>query len=255
MNVMNELRTSENGLEFIARWEGIVLHPYMDIAGLWTIGVGHLIKTTDSFNTITNSQVRDLMTSKDKSHPVAGIYITRQEALTILSKDIEEVERALRAAIKVPLNQKQFDAMISFGFNCGASVFRTSGACKALNDGDYASVPAKLLDWSKVRIGGVLQTSKGLYNRRVAEGNLFSQEVVDDVPSADTLVHWSQEILKDTQQRLKKMGLYLGLIDGIFGPATRRGIEEFEKLHGVSAGSDKKYGVTREFLSKLNAVS
>ena len=248
---MNQLRTSENGLEFIARWEGIVLHPYMDIAGLWTIGVGHLIKPSDSFETITNAQVRDLLTSKDKTHPVAGVYITRQEALSILSKDIEEVEKALRASIKVPLNQKQFDALVSFGFNCGVSVFKTSGACKALNSGDYASVPSKLLDWSKVRIGGILQTSKGLYNRRVAEGNLFSQEIVEDVP-VDTLVQWTQEALKETQERLKKLGLYLGLIDGIFGPATKRGIEEFEKLHGISAGSDKKYGVTREFLSKIN---
>lgn len=254
MNVMNELRTSENGLEFIARWEGIVLHPYMDIAGLWTIGVGHLIKSVDSFETITNSQVRDLLSSKDKTHPVAGIYITRQEALSILSKDIEEVEKALRASIRVPLNQKQFDALVSFGFNCGVSVFKTSGACKALNAGDYASVPTKLLDWSKVRIGGILQTSKGLYNRRVAEGNLFSQEIVEDT-SADTLTQWTQETLKETQTRLRKIGLYPGLIDGKFGPATRKGIEEFEKLHGVSAGSDKKFGFTREFISKLNAVS
>ena len=46
---MNNLKTSKSGLEFIARWEGIVLHPYMDVAGLWTIGVGHLIKPSDSF--------------------------------------------------------------------------------------------------------------------------------------------------------------------------------------------------------------
>jgi lysozyme len=249
---MNDLKISESGLDFIARWEGIVLHPYMDVAGLWTIGVGHLIKSTDSFGTITNAQIKELLSSKDKAHPVAGIYISREEALKILSKDVEEVEKALRSAIKVPLNQKQFDALASFGFNCGVNVFKTSGACKALNNGDYSSVAEKLLAWSKVRIGGVLQTNKGLYSRRVSEGNLFNQEVFVDRDD-EILLQWSQDLLKETQEKLKKLGLYPGLLDGIFGPATKRGIEAFEKLHGIGAGSDKKYGITNEFLSKLRA--
>ena len=40
----DDLKTSKSGLEFITKWEGCILKPYKDIAGLRTIGVGHLIK-------------------------------------------------------------------------------------------------------------------------------------------------------------------------------------------------------------------
>ena len=35
------MRTSENGVELIKRFEGLELEAYQDIAGIWTIGYGH----------------------------------------------------------------------------------------------------------------------------------------------------------------------------------------------------------------------
>jgi len=253
---MNNMKTSKNGLEFIARWEGIVLHPYMDVGGLWTIGVGHLIKPTDSFSTISNVKVKELLKSKDRGHPYAELLISREEALNILAKDIAEVEKALNTFITVPLNQNQFDALASFGFNCGTSVFRTSGACRALVAGNYNAVPERLLDWSKVRINGELRTNKGLLNRRTAEGDLFAKTPFSpiDPHEVPTIVSWTKEILMDTQTRLKMLGLYPGVIDGILGPATLKGIEEFSKTYNASTGVDPKLGIAPSWLAALAKV-
>jgi lysozyme len=253
---MNNLKTSKNGLEFIARWEGVVLHPYMDVGGLWTIGVGHLIKPTDSFSTISNLKIKELIKSKDRSHPYSELLISREEALDILSQDILEVEVALNLAIKVPLNQNQFDALVSFGFNCGTGVFRTSGACRALSAGHYNAVAERLLDWSKVRIGGELRVNKGLFARRQSEGELFNKSCIipQDPHEVPTIVSWTKDILLDTQTRLKMLGFYPGLIDGIMGPATRKAIEEFSRSYNVSTGVDPKLGIAPSWLAALAKI-
>lgn len=162
MSVNDHLKTSHDGLEFIAKWEGCILKPYKDIAGLRTIGIGHLILPGENFPD--------------------GVAITREQAFELLAKDVAKCEVAIKKAIKVPLNQNQFDALVSFGFNCGTGVYTTSGACKALNNGEYEKVAPRLLDWSKAKINGVLQTVKGLYNRRKSEGELFDKLVVQAPP-------------------------------------------------------------------------
>lgn len=251
------MKTSKNGLEFISRWEGIILNPYLDIAEKWTIGVGHLIKQSDSFEGISNEQVRQLLASKDKKHPVASISISRDHALKILSRDVEITERELIKAITVPLNQNQFDALVSFGFNCGTGVFRTSGACKSLNMGDYEGFTVKLLEWCKIRVGGKSQVNQGLLNRRKSEVELFNSPYanLEEEVAAPTLVTWSVELLVNVQNKLKKLGLYPGLIDGLFGPATRRGIEEFCRKFKVNAGNDLKLGVAPAFIKSLSEQS
>lgn len=248
------MKTSRNGLEFITRWEGIKLNPYLDIAEKWTIGVGHLIRSTDSYEGFSNAQVRQLLASKDKNNPIAKGGISRAEALRILAQDVEITERELRKAITVPLNQNQFDALVSFGFNCGTGVFRTSGACKSLNSGDYAGFTTKLLEWCKVRVGGKPQVSQGLLNRRKSEVELFNSPYanLEDEVVPQTLVTWSVELLIEVQTKLKKLGLYPGFIDGLFGPATRRGIEEFCKKFNVESGDDLKLGVPPVFVKSLS---
>jgi len=247
------MKTSKSGLEFIARWEGVVLHPYLDVASLWTIGVGHLIKHGESFSSISADKVNALLASKDPHHPYGELLISREEAVEILSRDVAAVENALEAWIKVPLNQNQYDALISFGFNCGPGVFKTSGACKALNAGNYEDVPEKLLDWSKVRIGGELKVNKGLFNRRTAEGQLFAKESMKPVDPHETptIVMWDKNLIMDTQTRLKMLGLYPGLIDGIIGPATKKSIEEFSKMYSISPGVDIQIGITPMWLGVL----
>jgi len=244
------MKTSQNGLEFITRWEGVVLNPYLDVASLWTIGVGHLIKPTDSFSTISNTQVKELLSSKDKNHPASKLSITRSEALEILANDVTVTEAALLKAIKVPLSQNQFDALISFGFNCGPGVFKTSAACRAVTEGKMSDVPELLLQWSKVRIGGELKTNKGLFARRTSEGELFARASAAQVGNNVTVLQ-TKEMIIDMQSRLKKLGLYTGVLDGILGPASKKGITEYSKKTGISLVTDPRLEITNEWLSAL----
>lgn len=204
------MKTSKNGLEFIAKWEGCVLKPYKDIAGLRTIGVGHLIKPGENFPD--------------------GVEITEEKAFELLAADVKICEEAVNKHIKVPLNQNQFDALISFGFNCGTGVYTSSEACKILNYGNYNDFPDKILSWSKVTMNGVKVTSKGLYNRRVAEGKLFT------LPDGEIMMSWNPTSIKEAQEKLKSLGLYMKSVDGIWGPGTEFAIKAFATEKAIDAG-------------------
>jgi lysozyme len=144
------VRTSENGVELIKRFEGLELEAYQDIAGIWTIGYGH-----------TGPDVEP------------GMKISEREAEEMLRRDLKPREQAVESAVKVPLNQNEFDALVSFVYNVGASAFRGSTALKRLNKGDRAGAADALTWWNKATVGGVLREVMGLTRRRAAEKALF----------------------------------------------------------------------------------
>jgi len=235
MSTNDQLQTSPVGLDFISHWEGCVLKPYKDIAGLRTIGVGHLIKPNENFPD--------------------GVSITKDAALQLLAADVKLCENAIKKAITVPLTQNQFDALVSFGFNCGVGVYSTSGACKALNTGDYNSVPVKLLDWSKARVNGVMTVNQGLYKRRTAEGELFAKvldsSMTPSAPPPPVTVAWDKSTLTEAQTILKKLGLYTIKVDGFWGPSTSKAISSFAANSGLSVGSDIQHQIPSDLLSAL----
>lgn len=169
------MQTSESGLKFIANWEGMILHPYLDVAQKWTIGIGKLILPTDSFSTINNQEIKELLKSKDKNNPIAKKEIPEAEAFKLLKDEVKKCEDALKRQVKVPLTQNQFDALVSWSFNCGVGVFQTSTLVKELNRGNYDKVPSELLRWCKIKVGGAVKTNQGLMNRRQSEGELWSK--------------------------------------------------------------------------------
>jgi lysozyme len=149
-------RLSRKGAAFISRFEGIVLRLYNDPAGHCTIGIGHLVHHGRC----------------DGSEPAEfRSGITRERAFQLLQEDAAEVARAIRRHVRVPLTQPQFDALCSFGFNCGTGAIATSTLTRRLNAGEYTAVPSELNRW--VKSGG--QTLPGLVRRRRAEGRLFGR--------------------------------------------------------------------------------
>lgn len=72
----------------------------------------------------------------------------------------------------VPLTQGQFDALVSFAFNCGSLALSTSTLLKKLNSGDYEGAASEFMRW--IHAGG--KTITGLQRRRLLEKRLFGSE-------------------------------------------------------------------------------
>lgn len=154
---------SDKGLQLIAGFEGLSLRLYNDPVGHCTIGYGHLVHR----GPINGSEPAEFRRG-----------ITEARALELLRSDAGDAESAVDRSVQVPLNQNQFDALVSFVYNVGAGALQTSTLLRLLNGGDYAAVPAQLARWTKA--SGV--ELPGLVRRRQAEGQLWSQGAQPPAP-------------------------------------------------------------------------
>lgn len=139
---------SEKGIKFLIEWEGLRLEPYKDAAGLWTIGVGHLIgKDLDGWGKISH-----------------------EKAIDILRSDLSTSEAAIERLVTISLEQHEFDALVSFVFNIGAGAFSRSTLLRKLNQGDKSGAAREFIRWNVA--GG--RVVRGLTRRRQRETLLFS---------------------------------------------------------------------------------
>ena len=136
----------------LAHHEGVRQKPYKCPAGLWTVGVGHLIG-----NGLT------LPDSWNRKFSLEEVY-------AILAKDVEKFERGVNRYITLPLKQSEFDAILSFAFNLGLGTLQRSTLRARLNRGDKVGAIQSLLKYNKA--GG--KVLKGLDNRRKDEAALFN---------------------------------------------------------------------------------
>lgn len=139
-------RISQHGIDLIAAFEGCRLIPYRDAVGVWTVGYGHTGEGTE------HTKLRDVA-----------------EAQALLRTDLKKYQDCVVKAVKVPLSQRQFDALVCFAYNVGCGALQGSTLLKRLNGGHYARAANHLLDWDKA--GG--RTLAGLTRRRKAERQLF----------------------------------------------------------------------------------
>ena len=149
------MRTNQAGIELIKSFEGLRLEAYKDPGvGIWTIGYGH---------------------TSAAGHPAVtpGMKITEFDAENILARDLAVFETAVENAVTVPLNGNQFSALTSFCYNVGSGAFRSSSVLKAVNEGRFDDVPARLSLWNKATVDGKKVELRGLTRRRKAEGALF----------------------------------------------------------------------------------
>lgn len=134
------------GYVIIKHFEGLRLEAYRDAVGIWTIGYGH---------------TRDVH---------AGARISEARADELLTEDAQSAIAGVRRKIRVPLNQNQFDALVSWTFNLGEENLQESTLRRRLNKRFYREVPSEMKRWNKAG-GRVLE---GLVRRRAAEADLWN---------------------------------------------------------------------------------
>lgn len=140
------MKTSQNGINLIKKFEGCVLKAYKCPAGVWTIGYGH------------TSGVKE------------GQKITQTQAEEFLKQDLKEFEGYVNN-LKLQLNQNQFDALVSFTYNCGP------GNLKMLVRNRTLQQIADALPLYNKSAGVVLN---GLVRRRNEERALFLKQDKQD---------------------------------------------------------------------------
>lgn len=147
------MKTSQAGIDLIHSFESLRLKAYPDPGSKdgkpWTNGWGS-----------TGPDIKE------------GTVWTKEQADARFAKKLAEVEADVSRAVKVPLTQGQFDALVSFTYNLGAGSLRSSTLLKMLNEGYYSNAGLQLLRWTKndgVEMGGLVR-------RRKAERKLFSGE-------------------------------------------------------------------------------
>ena len=134
------MNTSENGINLIKKFEGCSLSAYKCPRGIWTIGWGHTAGVKQ------------------------GDRITQEKADELLKKDLKVFEAHVSNIVKIPVTQNQFDALVSFCYNCGAANLR-----KLVSNRNAAQIAAAIPLYNKS--GG--KVLAGLVKRRAEEKSLF----------------------------------------------------------------------------------
>lgn len=161
---MANMQVGQSGKKLFQEWEGLELNEYLDSGGAPTIGVGHLMTRSER------------MSGKIIINGKGVVYrkgLTVQQCWDLLDQDLDSAEASVNSMVKVPLNQNQFDALVSFVFNVGNNAFRDSTLLKVLNAGHFDQVPTQLRRW--IRDNGKIV--KGLINRREKEISLWNTPI------------------------------------------------------------------------------
>lgn len=141
------MKTSQKGLDLIKKFEGFSDKEYICPAGKPTIGYGHVILPNEHFPS----------------------SITKEEAETLLKKDLQPREKSLNILVKVSINQNQFDALMSFIYNIGVENFKQSTLLKFINEKLFNKIPNQFRRWKYIN----KVVSKGLLARREEEIKLW----------------------------------------------------------------------------------
>ena len=149
------MQISARGLKLIADFEGLRLNAYPDPGTggePWTIGYGTTVYPNGR---------------KVKK----GDVITQEQALEYLKDDTKKFATAVIRLARAPLNQNQFDALVSFTYNLGDGALARSTLLRKVNEREYDSASDEFTKW--IYAGG--RILPGLVRRRNAERDLFRE--------------------------------------------------------------------------------
>lgn len=144
---------SSKCIDFIKSWEGFYPNKYYDCVGVLTQGYG-----------LTGKEIEDLSATitEEKATELLKDWINRKYA-PVIKKDLEYKN--------INLKQHEFDALVSFAYNCGTAGLLGSTLYKNIVSGirDKDTIIANFQAWSN----GGGKRIEGLYRRRTKEAAMF----------------------------------------------------------------------------------
>ena len=143
------MKISNAGLDLIKSFEGLRKTAYRCPAGILTIGYGSTGR-----------------------HVKPGMTITEAQAVALLDSDLDRFEHAVEQ-LASPCTQGQFDALVSFAFNCGIENLKISSILRDHKSKRFVDASNDFAKWNKARVDGMLKELPGLTRRRTAEAALY----------------------------------------------------------------------------------
>ncbi|MDI7775038.1 lysozyme [Asticcacaulis sp. EMRT-3] len=157
------LKVSRAGVELIKSFEGLRQTATRLPDGRWTLGYGHTFSARE------------------------GAKVTQEDADALLRFDLLPIVDTINNLVLTPLNQNQFDALVSFCFNIGAENFTASTVLKRINEGRLNEAAQAMDAWRSAEFNGQTYVLAPLIRRRAAEKSLFLTPETIDHASVMTL--------------------------------------------------------------------
>lgn len=174
-------RTGPAGLSIIKHFEQLHdgdlkkagLQPKACPTGWWTVGYGRVV-----VDPVTGKRLSTLYPEHRLRALELYPALTIAQAEAMLQEDLRSRENTVDTRVKVPLQQHEFDALVSLEYNTGA-IGANSSVVRLLNANRRKQAADAILAWNKGRVNGLLQELRGLTRRRQSERHLFLTGKVD----------------------------------------------------------------------------
>lgn len=146
------MKLNTAGYRLICRFEGFSAKPYLDSIKVPTIGYGNTYYPNGKKVTLLDNPITEL------------------EAFEMFKTIADKFAAKVSKLVTAPLDQNQFNALVSLCYNIGPANFEKSTLLRKVNFNHFdPSIRAEFLKWNKA--GG--QVLKGLTIRRTAEADIY----------------------------------------------------------------------------------
>jgi lysozyme len=146
------MKLNTQGYRLICMFEGFSAKPYLCSAKVPTIGYGSTYYLNGRRVTLLDKPITEL------------------EAFDMFKTIADKFSDKVSKLVTTPVDQNQFNALVSLAYNIGPANFQKSTLLKKVNfNHNDPSIRTEFLKWNKA--GG--QVLKGLTIRRTAEADLY----------------------------------------------------------------------------------
>ncbi len=213
------MKMSAAGRKVLADREGRRLKAYKDSVGVWTIGIGHT-------------------SAAGPPEVTPGLTITDAECDAIFARDLASYESAVDKAVVVPVEQHEFDALVSLCYNIGEAGLARSTVVRRLNAGDRRGAADAFLLWNK---------PAAILGRRRAERAQFR----GDGYAARLLAPWTKAFTHSHKETIPMLNPTIPLV---ISDLIRRAVERAADRPDVDIPQSQKEIVAAEVVREAQRL-